>query len=129
MPKPAAWKCLCSERAPAGRALGRAVRKRAANAQLKMKKAGRVPAFFMGVAPACAWRSTQCHMAGALDEFDFVAIGVGYKGNDGFAAFDRPWLTGHGAARFADAIAGGGHIGHTDGDVSIGCADVQQFSF
>ena len=55
-----------------------------------------------------------------MDQFNFVAIGVGDKRNDGVAALDWARFSSNGAARGSDLVASGDNVGHTDSNVAIG---------
>ena len=57
-------------------------------------------------------------------QFDFVAIGIGHKGNHGAAAFDGAGLPGDLASGGANFFASGVGIGHAQGNVAVGGAQV-----
>ena len=60
----------------------------------------------------------------ALDQFNFVAIRVGDKCDDGGAAFDGPGLARHIAATLLDLVACPVHVAHAKGDVTKRTAHV-----
>ena len=56
----------------------------------------------------------------ALNQFDFITIGIFDKGNDGGAVLHRAGLAHHLAAASLDLRAGAGSIGDFERDVAIG---------
>ena len=55
----------------------------------------------------------------ALDQLNFVAVGVRHKSNHGAAAFDGACFAGHIAASGLDLLAGCIGIGHTQSNMTV----------
>ena len=72
-------------------------------------------------------QATACSTLSPLDQFNFVPVWIGDKGNHGSAAFDGACLARDVAASGLDLLAGGIRVRHAQCDMPIGVAVVVAF--